>query len=54
MGQCEVCGDEYAKAFEVVAAGSRHVFDSFECAMLRPLRSRAGVEGLHDRGARAA
>jgi Rieske Fe-S protein len=35
MGQCEVCGNEYDKAFEVVAAGSRHVFDSFECAIQR-------------------
>jgi hypothetical protein len=33
MGTCEVCGNEYEKAFEVVAAGARHVFDSFECAI---------------------
>jgi hypothetical protein len=30
---CEVCGNEYDKAFEVVAAGAHHVFDSFECAI---------------------
>jgi hypothetical protein len=31
---CEVCGNEYDKAFEVVVAGGkRHVFDSFECAI---------------------
>lgn len=30
---CEVCGNDYDKAFQVVMAGSTHVFDSFECAM---------------------
>jgi Rieske Fe-S protein len=33
--RCEVCENEYDKAFEVVAAGARHVFDSFECAIQR-------------------
>ena len=33
MGTCEVCGNKYDMAFEVVAAGARHVFDSFECAI---------------------
>jgi hypothetical protein len=33
MARCEVCGNDYDKAFEVVAAGNRHVFDSFECAI---------------------
>jgi hypothetical protein len=33
MGVCEKCGNEYDKSFEVVAAGRRHVFDSFECAI---------------------
>lgn len=33
MDRCEVCGNEYDKAFQVIAAGGdRHVFDSFECA----------------------
>ena len=32
-GKCEVCGNHYAMAFEVIAAGERHVFDSFECAI---------------------
>ncbi len=32
-GSCEVCGNEYDKAFEVSMAGKRHVFDSFECAI---------------------
>jgi hypothetical protein len=35
MAKCEVCGNEYDKAFEVVAGGARHVFDSFECAIAR-------------------
>ena len=35
MAACEVCGNEYDKSFEVVAAGQRHVFDSFECAIHR-------------------
>ncbi|HZZ85831.1 MAG TPA: hypothetical protein VFE30_14950 [Anaeromyxobacteraceae bacterium] len=30
---CEVCGNSYDKAFQVVAAGATHVFDSFECAI---------------------
>lgn len=33
MARCEVCGNEYDKAFVVEMAGSRHVFDSFECAI---------------------
>jgi hypothetical protein len=35
MAKCEVCHNEYDKAFEVMAAGERHVFDSFECAIHR-------------------
>ncbi|HLF26695.1 MAG TPA: hypothetical protein VJG32_10185 [Anaerolineae bacterium] len=33
MARCEVCGNDYDKAFEVILAGRRHVFDSFECAI---------------------
>lgn len=33
MAKCEVCGNEYDKSFEVIAAGARHTFDSFECAI---------------------
>jgi hypothetical protein len=33
MAKCEVCGNEYQRSFEVIASGSRHVFDSFECAI---------------------
>jgi hypothetical protein len=39
MATCEVCENEYDKAFEVVVAGKHHTFDSFECAIhaLAPL-----------------
>jgi hypothetical protein len=33
VAQCEVCGNEYDKAFQVVRQGDTHVFDSFECAI---------------------
>jgi hypothetical protein len=33
MARCEVCGNDYDKAFEVTLAGETHVFDSFECAI---------------------
>jgi hypothetical protein len=33
MAKCEVCGNEYDKTFELIAAGARHTFDSFECAI---------------------
>jgi hypothetical protein len=35
MATCEVCGNDYEMAFEVITAGQRHVFDSFECAIHR-------------------
>jgi hypothetical protein len=46
MPQCEVCGNEYDKAFEVVQAGETHVFDSFECAIhaLAPTCSHCGCK----------
>ena len=31
--RCETCGNTYDKAFTVVAEGSSHVFDCFECAI---------------------
>ena len=31
--QCEVCGNNYDKAFTVSMAGKIHTFDSFECAI---------------------
>jgi hypothetical protein len=35
MATCEVCGNSYEMSFEVITAGQRHVFDSFECAIHR-------------------
>jgi hypothetical protein len=38
MATCEVCGNDYDKAFEITRGGEAHTFDSFECAiqMLAP------------------
>jgi hypothetical protein len=34
MGTCEICGNEYDKAFTLTTYdGEKHVFDSFECAI---------------------
>ena len=33
MAQCETCGNDYDKAFQVNMNGSMHTFDSFECAI---------------------
>ncbi|HYE64597.1 MAG TPA: hypothetical protein VD966_03380 [Pyrinomonadaceae bacterium] len=46
MARCEVCGNEYDKAFEVITAGSSHVFDSFECAIhaLAPVCDHCGCK----------
>ena len=34
MAQCEVCGNDYDKAFELtMPGGDTHTFDSFECAI---------------------
>jgi hypothetical protein len=46
MPQCEVCGNDYDKAFEVISGGNRHVFDSFECAIhrLAPLCEHCGCK----------
>ena len=44
MARCEVCKNEYDKAFEVIAQGGTHVFDSFECAIhaLAPVCAHCG------------
>ena len=44
MLHCEVCHNEYDKAFVVEKDGKRHVFDSFECAIhaLAPLCRHCG------------
>jgi hypothetical protein len=33
LAQCEVCGNDYDKSFSIEANGSKHLFDSFECAI---------------------
>jgi hypothetical protein len=33
MATCEVCGNDYDKAFTVSRDGESHTFDSFECAI---------------------
>ena len=46
MAKCEVCSNEYDKAFEVrVSVGNIHTFDSFECAIhaLAPTCNNCGV-----------
>lgn len=44
MAECEVCGNDYYLSFEVITAGNRHVFDSFECAIhkLAPVCAHCG------------
>jgi Rieske Fe-S protein len=44
MATCEVCGNEYDKAFEIRRGGETHVFDSFECAiqLLAPTCAHCG------------
>ena len=33
MAQCEVCGNDYDKTFDVTRDGETQTFDSFECAI---------------------
>ena len=44
MPECEVCGNDYDKAFQVVVAGQSHTYDSFECAIhaLAPVCAHCG------------
>ena len=47
MAQCEVCGNDYDKAFSVtMSGGSARTFDSFECAIhaLAPVCEFCGVK----------
>ncbi len=46
MATCEVCGNDYDKAFEVTAAGVTHTFDSFECAihLMAPVCEHCGCK----------
>jgi hypothetical protein len=45
MAQCDVCGNNYYLAFEVLTAGgNRYTFDCFECAVhkLAPVCANCG------------
>jgi hypothetical protein len=33
MARCDVCGNDYDKAFQINAVGTTHTFDCFECAI---------------------
>lgn len=33
MARCDVCGNDYDKAFQVIRGGKTGTFDSFECAI---------------------
>ena len=46
MAKCEVCGNDYDKSFELIKAGTSHIFDSFECAIhaLAPICSHCGCK----------
>ena len=56
MAPCEVCGNNYDKAFTVTLAGQEHTFDSFECAIhaLAPACAHCGCKvvghGVEDDG----
>jgi hypothetical protein len=45
MAVCDVCGNDYDKAFEVTMGSRTHTFDSFECAIhaLAPTCATCGV-----------
>jgi hypothetical protein len=45
MPECELCGNDYDKSFQVVMRGRSHTFDSFECAIhaLAPECAHCGV-----------
>jgi Rieske Fe-S protein len=53
---CEVCGNDYDKAFQVIMDGETHTFDSFECAIhaLAPVCAHCGCRiighGMEDDG----
>lgn len=46
MARCDLCGNDYDKAFEVRLAGQTHTFDSFECAIhaLAPTCTHCGCK----------
>lgn len=56
MAVCDMCGNEYDKAFTVTMNGVTNTFDSFECAihMLAPACAHCGCRivghGVESRG----
>ena len=46
MAKCEVCGNDYDQAFDIISGGKTHVFDSFECAIhaLAPACAHCGCK----------
>src|SRR5262245_44510932 len=46
MPRCDVCGNDYDKAFQINANGATHTFDSFECAIhrLAPVCAHCGCK----------
>jgi hypothetical protein len=44
--KCDVCGNDYERAFTVTMAGKTHTFDSFECAIhkLAPACAHCGCK----------
>ena len=46
MAKCDVCGNDYDKAFTVTMAGQAHTFDCFECAVhaLAPACAHCGCK----------
>lgn len=56
MPTCEVCRNDYDKTFDVIMAGTKHTFDSFECAVhaLAPTCAHCGCRvighGMEDKG----
>ncbi|MDO8550285.1 MAG: hypothetical protein Q7S39_09070 [Ignavibacteria bacterium] len=46
MAKCEVCGNDYSKAFTIEINNETHTFDCFECAihMLAPECAHCGCK----------
>jgi hypothetical protein len=46
MAKCDVCGNDYERAFQVTSAGKSYTFDSFECAIhkLAPACAHCGCK----------
>ncbi len=57
MKVCDVCSNEYEKAFQVVMNGKTYTFDSFECAIhalalkCEHCHCRIIGHGMEDKGA---